>query len=46
MKKDVIVVANFCGNLDGRLNNRFVYLSEMLADKCDIELITSNALCD
>lgn len=42
MKKDVIVVANFCGNLDGRLNNRFVYLSEMLADKCDIELITSN----
>ncbi|MCI9448238.1 MAG: glycosyltransferase family 4 protein [Lachnospiraceae bacterium] len=40
--KDAVIIANFCGNLDGSDNNRFVYLAKMLEDNCNVELITSD----
>jgi glycosyltransferase involved in cell wall biosynthesis len=41
MLKDILIIANFCGSLDGSLNNRFVYISEMMAAYAQVELITS-----
>ena len=40
--KDVIIISHFCGFLDGRLTNRFVYLAEFLNEYCNVELITSD----
>ena len=39
---DIVIIANFCGNLDGSDNNRFVYLAPILEKDCDVELITSD----
>ena len=27
--KDIVIIANFCGDLQGAKNNRFVYLAEL-----------------
>lgn len=40
--KDIVIIANFSGNLDGSDNNRFVYLAQMLVGNCNVELITSD----
>jgi glycosyltransferase involved in cell wall biosynthesis len=40
--KRVFIIAHYCGELDGRLSNRFVYLADRLSDKFEVELITSN----
>lgn len=42
MLKDVLIIANFCGSLDGSVNNRFVYIAEMMSEKSNVELITSS----
>ena len=33
MKKDVLIIAHFCSDFDGKGNNRFNYLSELFAKK-------------
>ena len=40
--KDIVIIANFCGDLLGERNNRFVYLAELLAKGHAAELITSD----
>lgn len=40
--KDIVIIANFCGDLNGRGNSRFTYLAELLAKDHDVELITSD----
>ena len=44
MAKRIFIVANFCGQLNGNDNNRFVYLASLLSSKydCCVELITSS----
>lgn len=39
---DILIVANFCGNLSKKGNNRFLYLAEMLAEKHRVEVVTSD----
>lgn len=39
---DIVIIANFCGDLNGRGNNRFLYLAEKLAKDHAVELITSD----
>jgi len=40
--KDVLIIAHFCNDMDGKGNNRFNYLSEFLAEKgFRVELVTS-----
>ena len=39
---DIVIVANFCGKLDGNENDRFLYLAELLAKNHAVELITSD----
>lgn len=40
--KDVVIIANFCGEFIEKNNGRFKYLADMLADECEIEVITSD----
>ena len=40
--KRVLIIAHYCGDLDGRLSNRFVYLANLLSAEFEVELITSN----
>jgi glycosyltransferase involved in cell wall biosynthesis len=40
--KRVLIIAHYCGELDGRLSNRFVYLANLLSEQFEVELITSN----
>lgn len=42
MQESIYIIANYCGELDGRMSNRFVYLSSMLSQKYQVTLITSN----
>lgn len=43
MKKDVLIIAHFCSDFDGKGNNRFNYLSELFAkNNCEVELVTSS----
>lgn len=39
---DIVILANFCGDLTGGGNNRFLYLAELLAKDHAVELITSD----
>lgn len=39
---DIIILANFCGDLSDTDNGRFSYLANMLAGEHDVELITSD----
>lgn len=40
--KDIVILADFCGPLDGTFNSRFLYLADMLSDDNDVEIITSD----
>jgi len=40
--KDIVIIANFCGDLTGKGNNRFLYLAELLAEEHNVELVTSD----
>jgi glycosyltransferase involved in cell wall biosynthesis len=43
MKKDVLIIAHFCSDFDGKGNNRFNYLAELLSNgDFDVELVTSD----
>lgn len=42
MGKDIVIIANFCGALNGNDNDRFVYLAERLARDHSVELVTSD----
>jgi len=43
MNKDVLLIAHFCSDFDGKGNNRFNYLAELLADNAfSVELVTSD----
>ena len=39
---DIVIIEDFCGSLDEKGNNRFLYLSELLSKKHNVELVTSN----
>lgn len=40
--KDVVIVANFCGEFTSINNGRFKYLADMLSDECEVEVVTSD----
>jgi len=40
--KDIIIIANFVGDLQGTDNNRFPYLACVLSGKANVELVTSS----
>lgn len=42
MEMDILILANFCGNLFGKGNNRFLYLAEMLSEGHEVEVVTSD----
>lgn len=43
MGKEILIIAHFCGDFDGKGNNRFNYLAELLANNnFDVELLTSD----
>lgn len=39
---DIVILANFCGDMSGKGNGRFLYLAEMLAKEHDVEIVTSD----
>ncbi len=39
---DIVIIADFCGELDGRDNNRFTYLAELLCQDNAVEIVTSD----
>lgn len=39
---DILILADFCGAMDGTGNNRFLYLADMLARNHEVELLTSD----
>ena len=39
---DIIMIAAFCGKMDGTGNIRFLYLADMLAKEHNVEIITSD----
>lgn len=39
---ELVIIANFCGTLNGSGNNRFLYLAELLAKEHTVELVTSD----
>ena len=41
-KKDIVILADFLGPLDGTFNSRFLYLADMLSENDDVEVITSD----
>ncbi len=40
--KDIIILADFCGPLDGTANSRFLYLAQMLSSNSKVEIVTSD----
>lgn len=43
MKGDVLLIAHYCGDFDGKGNNRFNYIAELLSkNNFNIELVTSD----
>lgn len=40
--KDVVIIANFVGDLLGNDNNRFIYLAKLMGEHASVELITSD----
>lgn len=41
--KDIIIIADFCGPLDGTFNSRFLYLADMLVSEGhNVEIVTSD----
>lgn len=43
MKKDLLMIAHFCGDFDNTSNNRFNYLADLLTkNHFDVELVTSD----
>lgn len=40
--KDILIIANFCGNIGENNNNRFVYISNELSQTNQVELVTSD----
>ena len=40
--KDIIILADFCGPLDGTFNSRFLYLADLLAKDNKVEIVTSD----
>lgn len=40
--KDVVIIADFLGPLDGTYNSRFMYLADMLTKDNNVEIITSD----
>ena len=39
---DIIILADFCRDLDGKGNNRFEYLAQLLSAEHDVEILTSD----
>lgn len=39
---DILIIANYCGAMDGKGNSRFQYLATLLCEKHDVEIITSD----
>lgn len=39
---DIVILVNFCGDLTGKGNNRFLYLAQLLAKDHTVELVTSD----
>lgn len=39
---DIVIVADFCGKMDGSGNSRFIYLADMLSKKHKVEILTSD----
>ncbi|MBQ4091546.1 MAG: glycosyltransferase family 4 protein [Clostridia bacterium] len=39
---DIVILADFSGSFDGRTNNRFMYLANMLSEEHSVELVTSD----
>lgn len=39
---DIVILADFCLDFDGSDNSRFVYIANMLKNKHDVEIITSD----
>ena len=39
---DILILADFSGSFDGKTNNRFAYLAEMLSGEHDVEIVTSD----
>ena len=39
---DIVIIANFVAELDGKYNSRFSYLAKQLAKNNDVELISSD----
>lgn len=39
---DIVIISNFCSNLSGNGNNRFLYLAKLLSKRHSVELITSS----
>lgn len=43
MNKDILIIAHFCSDFDGKGNNRFNYIANLLANEhFDVELVTSD----
>lgn len=43
MRKDVLLIAHFCGDFDGNANNRFNFIADLLsANKFEVELVTTD----
>lgn len=41
--KDILIIAHFCSDFDGKGNNRFNYLAKLLTDyQCKVELVTTD----
>lgn len=40
--KDIVIIADFCGPLDGTFNSRFLYLANMLVKENKVEIVTSD----
>lgn len=39
---DILILANFCGNVTEKGNSRFLYLADILAEKHRVEVVTSD----
>ncbi len=39
---DIVILADFCLDFDGTDNSRFIYIANMLKDKHDVEILTSD----
>ncbi len=39
---DILIIADFCGKMDGKGNSRFLYLANMLSCTHEVEILTSD----